>query len=79
MLSDSSTSVTNIFSVIRDTTRIATLMARALEELTLFYEDYILLQGVGMFPFRLLQLGTVASYPLYRIGARTPNGQMNLR
>lgn len=54
-------------------------MARALEELTLFYEDYILLQGVGMFPFRLLQLGTVASYPLYRIGARTPNGQMNLR
>lgn len=46
-------------SFIRDTTKIPFELARSLKKKSLFYIDLILLQGLGMFPIRLLQIGDV--------------------
>ncbi|EGV66674.1 hypothetical protein PSN45_002710 [Yamadazyma tenuis] len=46
-------------SFIRDTTKIAFQLASSLKKKSLFYVDLILLQGLGMFPIRLLQIGDV--------------------
>jgi hypothetical protein len=68
--------VTSILDVLReslkDTTYIAYTLARKIEELSVFYTNFIMLQGLGLFPFRLLEFGSVAQYPIYRMGAKTP-------
>jgi hypothetical protein len=68
--------VTSIFDVLRnslkDTTYIAYTLARKIEELSVFYTNFIMLQGLGLFPFRLLDFGSVALYPINRMGAKTP-------
>lgn len=46
-------------SFMRDTTKIAYQLASSLKKKSLFYVDLILLQGLGMFPIRLLQIGDV--------------------
>lgn len=46
-------------SFIRDTTKIAYQLASSLKKKSLFYVDLILLQGLAMFPVRLLQIGDV--------------------
>ncbi|KAF2094159.1 DUF221-domain-containing protein [Rhizodiscina lignyota] len=56
---------------IRDTTM---GLARSLTNLRKFYVNYIILQGVGLFPFRLLEFGSVALYPIGLMGAKTPRG-----
>ena len=43
-------------SYISDTTKIATQLATSLRRMSLFYVDLILLQGVTMFPVKLLQV-----------------------
>lgn len=50
---------TNVWALFGDTTKIAYELANSLKNLSLFYVDLILLQGLGMFPFRLLQVGDV--------------------
>lgn len=47
------------FSFIRDTAKIPYQLASSLKKKSLFYIDLILLQGLGMFPIRLLQFGDV--------------------
>ncbi|KAK2049078.1 DUF221-domain-containing protein [Colletotrichum somersetense] len=47
-------------------------IAEQIRELAVFYTNFILLQGVGLFPFRLLQVGSVVLWPIYRMGAKTP-------
>lgn len=42
---------------IGDTTRFASQLASSLRKLSLFYVDLILLQGLAMFPVKLLQIG----------------------
>ncbi|KAK4156648.1 hypothetical protein C8A00DRAFT_40942 [Chaetomidium leptoderma] len=68
--------VTSILDVLRnslkDTTYIAYTLAGKIEELSVFYTNFIMLQGLGLFPFRLLQFGSVAQYPILRMGAKTP-------
>ncbi|KAL2170787.1 hypothetical protein VTG60DRAFT_4442 [Thermothelomyces hinnuleus] len=68
--------VTSIFDVLRnslkDTTYIAYTLARKIEDLSVFYTNFIMLQGLGLFPFRLLQFGDVTQYPIMRMGAKTP-------
>lgn len=51
---------TNVWALFSDTTKVAYELANSLKTLSLFYVDLILLQGLGMFPFRLLQVGDVA-------------------
>ncbi|KAL1843869.1 hypothetical protein VTJ49DRAFT_7220 [Mycothermus thermophilus] len=68
--------VTSILDVLRnslrDTTFIAYTLARQLERFSVFYTNFIMLQGLGLFPFRLLQFGAVAQYPIQRLLAKTP-------
>lgn len=49
----------NFWALFGDTTKIAYELANSIKTLSLFYVDLILLQGIGMFPFRLLQVGDV--------------------
>lgn len=60
------------WSFLKDTTQIAYELAKALQEFSLFYVDLIILQGIGMFPFRLLQLGHVVQLPVISVQCKTP-------
>jgi hypothetical protein len=64
--------------ILRDTTGIAYAVAKALEQLSPFYINLIVLQGFGLFPFRLLEFGSVALYPFYLISAKTPRDYAEL-
>lgn len=57
---------------LRDTRYIARVLAREVQHLNNFYLNFIMLQGIGLFPFRLLEFGSVALWPIYRMGAKTP-------
>ena len=74
--------VTSFFDVLReslkDTTYLAYTLARKIESLSVFYTNFIMLQGLGLFPFRLLEFGSVAQYPFLRMAARTPRDRANL-
>lgn len=59
---------------IKDTTWLANQLARSLSGLTSFYTNLIILQGIGLFPFRLLEFGSVFLYPFYRWASKTPRG-----
>ncbi|KAF2454788.1 hypothetical protein BDY21DRAFT_94558 [Lineolata rhizophorae] len=61
-----------------DATKVANFLARSLSGLLNFYVNYIILQGVGLFPFRLLEFGSVALYPVGLIGAKTPRDYAEL-
>ncbi|KAI9812509.1 MAG: hypothetical protein M1832_000403 [Thelocarpon impressellum] len=78
----SATSVFGLWRVIqdslKDTSYIANLLAGSLEQTAHFYANLIILQGLGLFPFRLLQFGSVALYPVSRIGAKTPRDYAEL-
>lgn len=63
---------------LKDTTRIAYTLALSLQRLLSFYTNLIILQGIGLFPFRLLEIGSVILYPINRIGAKTPRDYAEL-
>jgi calcium permeable stress-gated cation channel len=56
----------------KDATTIAFALATSLESLSRFYINLIILQGLGLFPFRLLEFGSVAMYPVHALHAKTP-------
>lgn len=62
----------------RDTTYIARQLAQQIQNLNVFYLNFIMLQGVGLFPFRLLEFGAVSLYPINRLGAKTPRDFANI-
>lgn len=45
-----------------DTTKIAFDLARSLRDLSMFYVDLIILQGLGIFPFKLLLVGNLLRF-----------------
>ncbi|KAI1806419.1 DUF221-domain-containing protein [Daldinia bambusicola] len=55
-----------------DTRTIARKLAVSIQNLNNFYLNFIMLQGFGLFPFKLLQFGGIALYAIYRMGAKTP-------
>ena len=63
---------------LRDTTWVASQLASSLQRLLSFYTNLIILQGVGLFPLRLLQVGSVVLYPFYRMAAKTPRGMSQM-
>lgn len=73
---------TQIWTVLRssfqDTTYIAKQLARQIQNLNVFYLNFIMLQGLGLFPFRLLEFGAVSLYPINRLGAKTPRDHATL-
>lgn len=62
----------NIRDAFKDATTIAFALATSLESFTRFYMNLIILQGLGLFPFRLLELGSVIMYPINFLYAKTP-------
>ena len=64
--------------ILKDTAGIAYAVAKSLEQLAPFYVNLIVLQGFGLFPFRLLEFGSVAIYPFYIIAAKTPRDYAEL-
>lgn len=68
----------NIRNAFKDATTIAFALAKSLESFTPFYRNFIILQGVGLFPFRLLEFGSVAMYPIHFLSARTPRDYADL-
>jgi calcium permeable stress-gated cation channel len=65
-------------NILKDTAGIAYAVAKSLEQLAPFYVNLIVLQGFGLFPFRLLEFGSVVLYPFYLITAKTPRDYAEL-
>ena len=63
---------------LRDFQNISYTLALSLQSMLNFYVNFIILQGLGLFPFRLLEVGSVSLYPVYRIGAKTPRDYAEL-
>ena len=67
-----------IGKTLKDTTSIAYVLARSLKNLVLFYMNLIILQGLGLFPFRLLEFGSVSLYPISKMTSKTPRDYAEL-
>ncbi|KAI9809908.1 MAG: hypothetical protein M1825_000341 [Sarcosagium campestre] len=57
---------------------IAGQLAQSLESYGEFYANLVILQGLGLFPFKLLEFGSVALYPINLMGAKTPRDYAEL-
>jgi hypothetical protein len=63
---------------LRDFRHAAMTLAMSLQELLGFYVNFIILQALGLLPFRLLEFGSVFLYPIYLMGAKTPRDYAEL-
>ena len=62
-----------------DTTQLAYQLAKSLKELSLFYVDLIILQGIGIFPYKLLLLGNLLKYSIGNwFWCKTPRDYLGL-
>ncbi|KAL6452799.1 CSC1 Calcium permeable stress-gated cation channel 1 [Candida maltosa Xu316] len=62
-----------------DTTKIAYDLARSLRDMSMFYVDLIILQGLGIFPFKLLLLGNLVRFSVQSIfRCKTPRDYLQL-
>ncbi|PYH99927.1 glycogen debranching enzyme [Aspergillus ellipticus CBS 707.79] len=68
----------NLRDAFKDATTIAFALAKTLENFAPFYINFLCLQGIGLFPFRLLEFGSVAMYPINFIAAKTPRDYAEL-
>ncbi|GMM36323.1 hypothetical protein DASC09_036480 [Saccharomycopsis crataegensis] len=59
-------SAANYWSYFTDTTKIAYQLANSIKKLSLFYNNLILLQGLGIFPYKLMQFGDVFVIGCYK-------------
>lgn len=58
---------------------IAYALAESLKNLLGFYTNFIILQGFGLFPLRLMEFGALSLYPVNLMGAKTPRGRLHRR
>lgn len=73
--------VFTVFGTLEDTTttKIAYDLAKLLKDLSLFYVDLIVLQGLGMFPYKLLLLGNLMQFQVRQLFyCKTPRDYINL-
>ncbi|KAK9369017.1 hypothetical protein V1509DRAFT_620847 [Lipomyces kononenkoae] len=68
----------NYRALLMNSAEIAYTLARALRYLSGFYINVIVLQGIGLIPFRLLEFGFVIRYPFLRVLCKTPREFYNL-
>jgi len=61
--------------LLQDFQKVAYTLALSLQRFLPFYVNFIILQGIGLFPFRLLEVGAVTLYPIYLMGSKTPRGK----
>ncbi|ODA77819.1 hypothetical protein RJ55_06421 [Drechmeria coniospora] len=57
---------------LKDTSRIPAVIAADVENLSIFYISLIMLQGIGLMPFRILEVGSLILAPVYRMASSTP-------
>jgi calcium permeable stress-gated cation channel len=57
---------------LQDTSQIPIVISGDVESLSIFYTSFIMLQGIGLMPFRILEAGSVFLYPFSRMMAKTP-------
>lgn len=66
-------------AILFDTAQLAYQLADSLKKLSLFYVDLIILQGIGIFPYKLLLLGNLLKYPIKNFfWCKTPRNFLNL-
>lgn len=65
--------------LLKDTSNIPMVIAADVESLSNFYVSFIILQGVGLMPFRILQVGSLFTYPFYKLASSTPRDYDSLR
>lgn len=58
--------------IIKDTSMLPRVIAADVAGLSTFYISFIMLQGIGLMPFRILEAGSVFLYPFLRSMAKTP-------
>ncbi|KAL6941501.1 Calcium permeable stress-gated cation channel 1 [Hanseniaspora osmophila] len=68
----------NFWGYFTDTTKIAYQLATSVREFSLFYVDLIILQGIGMFPFKLLLVGSLIGFPFVKSKCKTPRQRQYL-
>lgn len=62
-----------------NTTEFASQFAKSLKKVSLFYVDLIILQGLGIYPYKLLLLGNLLKFPISTIfWCKTPRDYLNL-
>lgn len=64
---------------LKDTSKIPRAIAADVEALSVFYINFILLQGIGLMPFRILEVGSVFLFPINRFLAQTPRDYAALK
>lgn len=64
---------------LKDTSKIPKVIAADVKELSVFYTCFIMLQGIGLMPFRILEVGSVFLNPIYRWLSRTPRDFAELK
>lgn len=65
--------------LLKDTSKIPAVIATDVEELSIFYISFIMLQGIGLMPFRVLEVGSVFLFPIYRMMSSTPRDYAELQ
>ncbi|KAJ4154108.1 hypothetical protein LMH87_010571 [Akanthomyces muscarius] len=65
--------------LLKDTSKIPAIIAADVEDLVSFYTSFVMLQGIGLMPFRILEVGSVVLYPIYRLFAKTPRDYAQLQ
>lgn len=68
-----------IQDLLKDTSQIPRVIAGDVEDLSIFYTSFIMLQGIGLMPFRMCEVGSVALYPIYKMMSATPRDYAELR
>jgi len=63
----------------KDTSKMPRAIAGDVEKLSIFYICFIMLQGIGLMPFRILEAGSVFLYPFLRWLSKTPRDALELK
>ncbi|KAK7429964.1 hypothetical protein QQZ08_003586 [Neonectria magnoliae] len=58
--------------LLKDTSKIPGVIAKDVADLSVFYISFIMLQGIGLMPFRILEVGSVFLYPFTLMMSSTP-------
>ncbi|KAF5540290.1 hypothetical protein FMEXI_8564 [Fusarium mexicanum] len=68
-----------IQEIAKDTSKMPRAIAEDVEELSIFYICFIMLQGIGLMPFRILEAGSVFLYPFLHWLSKTPRDALELK
>ena len=68
-----------IQDLLKDTSAIPGVIARDVEDLSIFYTAFIMLQGIGLMPLRMCEVSSVVLHPIYRLMSATPRDYAELR